>query len=326
MEKPDFSNILPKEQLIPILKELENNTWIELKKGENVVEYLEKLSSLIAPQIGGLTLFFQNYNKGRKWPIFFYRIRATDEIKNRALRSEYSYPPSNIPSHQRANLPGYPVFYAADSPGTALFEVLRMDSYEHNIGKSYCLSVWEMSDEKGFIFSNLMYDGLPENSPFISFSKYPKDKEPKEFDEWFTNEQKEGFFELMKFYSRIFQNDTKYVISSFIAHQHLYNLKGPHGFRSDVLIYPSIQLDKNSLNFAIHPNFVDERLKLRTIYELEFKDVILRHEKPIGSDMTIKNFAVNDYGRIIWLSRNGSESLFQKRMSEELEGWVQMKK
>jgi hypothetical protein len=316
--KPDFSNIPPVNELIPILDELENREWKKYEKGKDIEEYINELDSLLAPYLGGgIHLFFQNYESASDWHIPFFRIRNLVEIKNKYLRTEFSYPPPSILSHQRANLPGFPVFYAASNPFVALQEVIKDKPNKDVLGGKYCLSAWQIKGKEDFIFSKLMYDGVPKESPLHDLSVYDESLEPKEMKEWFTEEQRMSLVEIMKFYSRIFQNDSKYAISSFVSHRHLYNTK-PNGFRSDIVIYPSIQSNKSSLNFAIHPNFVDERMFLKSIYELtvfDFTNSNRGHEVPI---FTIEQFAVNDKGRIIWLDTHLNESLFYKHYSEDI--------
>ena len=62
--------------------------------------------------------------------------------------------------------------------------------------------------------------------------------------------------------SKQFENESHYV-SGYIAHNHIYY---PGNIRTDILIYPSIQTDKSSLNFAIHPNAVLHKMFLKRIF------------------------------------------------------------
>ena len=141
--------------------------------------------------------------------------------------------------------------------------------------------------------------------------------------ESFTPEQIDGCDEMQKFFSRIFQNDERYSISSFIAHRHMYNeidvpLDRPElQFRADVLIYPSIRMDKKSINYAIHPNFVDEKMSLNTVYKIRMQEIYFKNGNPHGFKFSFDEYAVNDKSRLVWLKVNPEHTFFKQRLKED---------
>lgn len=323
-KNPDFSNMPTLAKVKSVIKELESLKWEKFKPGDSVSIYNKKIEETLTGILGGISLNYRWFDGSRTLPFNFYRVRPFDEFKNIRLRNEYSYPPAIIPSHQRANLPGYPVFYASDFPLTAVIEVIRTHKNLSEIKDRYfCLSVWKVTGDQSAVLAPLLYDGIPTDNPLYEFGQYTKGQEPEELKSLFTPDQIAGMEEMLKFYSRVFQNDDQYTISSFIGHRHLYNdVDAPDNqpelqFRGDILIYPSIRLDKRSINYAIHPNFADERMTLSSIYKIRIKNFIEENSFLSGFTFDLAAYAHNDKGRIIWLNPDPNNELYKRKLRED---------
>lgn len=72
-----------------------------------------------------------------------------------------------------------------------------------------------------------------------------------------------------QYFSRSFVNDNKYSISSYIAHKSIYD----NQFGNTMLMYPSRQMQHSRTNFAFHPNFVDECMKIEKVYFVKMKNI-----------------------------------------------------
>ncbi|MEP7317278.1 MAG: hypothetical protein ABI921_01005 [Panacibacter sp.] len=197
-------------------------------------------------------------------PKKFYRLRKQTNTFNEKLISEYSYPPNHfVKTVQRANIPYHPVFYCSDNPYTAITETIK-DDEKLNSRDYYYMSEWLTKDNQELRICPFIFDNLPENNPY----KILIDINRKKVFEQFTNhteEEKNGLFEILKFLSNLFTFENTYVVSSYLAYINLY---APHNLRPDVFIYPSVQTQKRTVNFAIHPNAVIEKLFLNRIFKL----------------------------------------------------------
>src|SRR5690606_4152403 len=111
----------------------------------------------------------------------------------------------------------------------------------------------------------------------------------------YTEEEIEGMCELMNALSLLFLNDN-YIVTSFLAHYYIYTKFLP---RPDIFIYPSVQTNNKSVNFAVHPNTVVEKLNLKRVFKLKVTEI--NHEKhSFGSK--ILSIGKNEEGNILWRS------------------------
>ena len=62
-------------------------------------------------------------------------------------------------------------------------------------------------------------------------------------------------------------------------------------------MYPSWQTDRKSLNFAIHPNSVTEKMRLKKVYKMTISD-FTEDKKSYSS--TISKVAHNKNGILYW--------------------------
>lgn len=238
--------------------------------GDNITEYIETIGNLISedlsfyPPILFQEFFYNNF------PIkSFYRARKRTEIDNYQLIREHSYPPVSKVGLQRCNFPKHPVFYCSMNPKTAIKEVHRNNS---NQAKDYCVSKWEIinTPEKIF-FENLLATRLPESNIYKKVGDNKLNNINKPFEETFHSKLNEdsinGIKAFLIYLNKLFIESNDYSISAYISHQSIYAI---HNHKTDILMYPSVQDNLNDVNFAIHPNFVENRMKLSRLYLINY--------------------------------------------------------
>jgi hypothetical protein len=201
----------------------------------------------------------------------FFRARECDKISNIDLISEHSYPPISKAKLGRCNFPELPVFYCSDDAMTALIECAK--NYG-NRNKRYCISKWEIiPTEDLLIFESFLQSNLPVENNYYDIVENMKTRIIDLFEESlkisFDKERKEGVHEYLKYLDSLFISDKNYAISASLAYRNLY---AKHNLRTDILMYPSVQTLNKGVNFAIHPNFVDNNLKLTRLYIVGLDD------------------------------------------------------
>ncbi len=195
----------------------------------------------------------------------FYRCRRKDEIKNLNLICEYNYPPLAFSKKmQRANLPYHPVFYSSNHALTTIKETLQ---HGFTKGERLMISRWVMRDTHPFYIAPLLFHGLKKSHPWYTRIEHIKKYEIKKALQGKTTDEYNGALQILNALSKEFFKSKDYKISASMAHSYLYS-DDPY-MRCDVLIYPSVCTDGRSVNFAIHPNFVDNRIFMEEIYVVE---------------------------------------------------------
>lgn len=239
--------------------------------GSNTMDYakyMQLMESKIMDVFGYMSLIFINDYRNTSMKPIVYRARPLDQITNKLLISEYSYPPTSVSyliGNQRANLKGFPAFYGSSIPMTAIKE---------SIGRNTKLSTlaitrWRFNKDipvpiialttdlekiknghlkQNTIFENLIKDGL-------------------------SDSQIDGFIILHDFYSSLFLDDNHRSVSSFLGNFFLYQ----QAFQP-ILSFPSIQMNKATNNYAIHPNIVDQAMNIERIYFMQLKNFNLEGE------------------------------------------------
>jgi hypothetical protein len=193
----------------------------------------------------------------------FYRARKTKEILNQNIITEYSYPPTTFCKKAlRANLPLFPVFYATNNALNSIFETIQDKQFK---GEILAVSKWTMRDTQPFFTAPFLFSKLSSHHPWSDMVQEYKTKglidsgvHPIKINQTVLALEK---------LSNLFYNDTDYRVSASIAHNLLYSTR--NNLNCDVFIYPSIQANGDNVNFAVHPNFVTNRLFLEKIYIVE---------------------------------------------------------
>lgn len=208
------------------------------------------------------------------YPNKFFRARiispnSTEDLSN---PNTYSYPPiANTTSYQRANVPGFPVFYAALDAHTALEEVRKNGINPIESGDIIFLSEWRL---KGQAEISLKYLTLPEIIEEDQlYSKLTK-KVYKELEGLFA----EMGINHVKFQSALFERISRlflggnYFQSSIIAYYIMFMTPKLEGIKIDGIIYPSCSNNFRSVNCALNPEFVNDNLELVGVCKLRFNE------------------------------------------------------
>ncbi|SDX36118.1 RES domain-containing protein [Flavobacterium degerlachei] len=254
-----------------VLKSIENFNKEILKKPSDFTEIKEYITYLDGIFMKHFKIFHNMTQiiKPKLLPFKMFRVREYEPIKNKDLFNEYSYPPTDFVGDGRCNFKKKPVFYCSNNPITALLEVIRNTEYK---SKKFCISTWSLIDNnEDLIIDNFLQSNLHPLNIFQNLANSQIENIDKVFEQKLNNEQKLGIIEFYKFLDSKFIEDKDYSISSFLAHRRLY---ADHNFRSDIIIYPSVQTESKSVNFAIQPNFVDNCMKIERFYivELDYYD------------------------------------------------------
>lgn len=277
------------DQLILIEK------WDKYKVLTNPKTFYNRVESVLLEKLKIFPFAFEFHNSN-SFPFKFYRVRKSEKKFNNSLISEYSHPPASVINYiQRANLPYHPVFYCSDNPGTAIAEAIK-NTENVNPKDIYYLSEWEFLPDTKFILSPFFFGNLNKNSFYSFWSDSNLIKLKKTLEKQGEIKAYESFSEIFRFLSNLFVYENSYVISSVLAHSHLY---ANHNLRADLFVYPSVQLDRTSVNYAIHPNTVSEKLKLNKVFEMKFDEI----DKNTGIKFRLINFGQNINSNIIWNSQ-----------------------
>lgn len=241
---------------------LEEN-WNSLRYEENPEEFSKQFNELFGRHLKHIPYLVKRVNS-KDVDLKFFRVRKVDEKFNAELISTHASPPSEVCTKlQRANIPHFPVFYGSENPGTAITEIMQGKS--GNMRDVYVLSEWSFKANTIINICPLIFGSsqVPWVQDFVSGAiKYIKN----DILNGYQEAQKDGFIEVLKFLSNLFIFENARPITSHIAHMNMY---AQHGYRPDLIIYPSIQTKMNTVNFAIHPNAVAEKAKLENVYSLK---------------------------------------------------------
>src|SRR5438128_690955 len=106
---------------------------------------------------------------------------------------------------------------------------------------------------------------------------------------------------MKEYFSSLFIKDSNRTISSFLAHNYIY--ESPFG--NTLFMYPSIKAKHANVNFAVHPNFVDEMMELAQIYRVRVNSIEDIDSKTIKFSFELCNeIAIKSKTKIIWTSTN----------------------
>lgn len=207
-------------------------------------------------------------------PLTLHRARliSADSIEDISDPKTFSYPPAcRLHNFQRASAPGYPVFYGAFDGKTVMEEITINGQQTIKPGDTIYVSEWTVKAGHKFNLATLT---LPEiTSDHQQFSELTK-KILNDFEYLFVNE--DVFFKksqefLFREVSDLFLNG-RHVQSGIIAHDILYNTGEVNGMRIDGIIYPSCVNNFRSINCALHPDFVDRALVLKSVRKFTFQE------------------------------------------------------
>ncbi len=215
----------------------------------------------------------------------------------------FSCPPWNMDNgFGRANWKARNVFYGSDSVLTALKET--KDQY--NKGNEIFLAKWGFDYDKlpanKIQVTSLVFDNFSPENPWREMIPNIEKNELR-FRKDIGEDGAKNIIHLIKKLSKLFVelDKSKYPISAFISDNIIYS-----DFHKDkrseiyfpILIYPSVETNAASCNFAIHPFFVKEYMKLDKVIH-----IILDEINPKSTTYSINKIGFcNDSNKIDWYS------------------------
>lgn len=233
-------------------------------------------------------------------PNKFFRARIISSNSNEDLSdpNTYSYPPiAYTTSYQRANVPGFPVFYAALDAHTALEEVRKNGVNPIESGDIIFLSEWRLKNEAEISLKYLTLPEIIEEDQL--YSKLTK-KVYKELEGLFGKKGKIHVkFQLALFerISRLFLGDN-YFQSSIIAYYIMFMTPKLEGIKIDGIIYPSCSNNFRSVNCALNPEFVNNNLELVGVSKLRFNEF-----SNIGAEVSNTYLGTFKNNKVLWTSQ-----------------------
>ena len=223
----------------------------DLENEKNILSANKKITSYLGSYFG-LTRNFKN--------ITLYRVTRiyTDLEKKIDYPTSFMNPESKDSKLGRANLQGFPVFYASLNPQTAIDEANLTDDEE------FYLSKWKVINHLSafkFILDSKKRNGFLESSTIKDLNRLLQSS---------SLIEKENFIYKQKKITDLFTevNNNQYKISSKIAHFYIYSELFQN---TPSIVYPSVKKLKDEYNFAIHPNFVKDKneFQLQSVQKLK---------------------------------------------------------
>jgi hypothetical protein len=194
-----------------------------------------------------------------------YRVRLNIDTKSEDINliQTHSYPlPCFCSSNGRANIKGKSVFYCSTKPEVALYESRPKK------GAEGFLSIWKPKAERPIKFGLLISTDLRADNPWHVLAKTTFET-INEFLKTHAKYKYEHFVELFSFIAERFKNEKKpYPITSYLSHELIYGKKW-----HDLILYPSVATDNKFCNMAIHPNTVNNQLRLEKVIRFKIREI-----------------------------------------------------
>lgn len=185
-------------------------------------------------------------------------------------KESFYYPPAEYTKKGRCNIDGAPVLYMSIDEYTTIFET------KSKIGDEVYISEWilDLSDKDVFYeYSFFFSPEIVKNKESYAYGYSYKLKEQfdKNLESYGASEEiRENALYFLEKYQDIFRikGDKYYHITSSIANNifkplKIENLKDH--FQFDVISYPSISTNLESVNFAFHKDFSDKHIKIKSV-------------------------------------------------------------
>jgi hypothetical protein len=259
-----FSKETIDKQFEQILKELKPSMDYEI--------LIKKFSKILYNRVLS-TLTYDS--KSEEFTI--YRITKPWENFDFNNQKSYSYNPKPK-DIGRAHRKGFPVFYGAIDPFTAFSEM--KDSIK--INDKFYMSRWKLKFKSNTNVHSLAINSSTKNNEHIlnPLIKRPYEGMKNMFKN-IPNEFKEGHIYAIEKMGDLFttKGNSNYHITSAYSHEIMYEAKSK-GIDIPILIYPSVENNLNSINWAIHPSIVDsEEMKVQDVFELSLKENNSKNKK-----------------------------------------------
>lgn len=290
------------------IDKLKNIQWPKYELGDDVNEYIKKVSNIFTGEFNILPDVIQPI-KPDNFRFKIFRVRELNDFNDINLICEHSYPPIGFTKLNRCNFPKYPVFYGSNNAMTALIEVVRDKPFEK---KKYCISSWRIyGTDSDILVQPYLFGDLHADNAFKILQEGMNNKIKDIFENRLSPEQEEGMKMYLKFMADTFTRDDSYTLSAFFANRQLY---APHNLRTEILIYPSEQTLKRGVNFAIHPNFVDSKMHVIRFYIVEINKI----DKDQGTiNLNFTNYGLLERSQIVWKNITPTDTVYKEFIKED---------
>jgi hypothetical protein len=202
--------------------------------------------------------------------VYRTRVILKDSKEDITNPKTFSYAP-NASSYQRANTPGYPVFYAAIDGKTALQE-LRVNGIEPvKRGDQIYLSEWRVKPGEKCNLNCLTTPDLIGDEYFVGPIAQQLNIAIPLILSKLQPELREIQIYVMAELASIFLKGS-YFQSGIIAHHLIYESRDRKTGHADGVIYPSCANNFESLNYALHPHFVDNNMEIVSVRKISFDE------------------------------------------------------
>ena len=291
----DLKDIPKLSEVNKAIERIKANDFPQYTNGNDVEKFVKEIKQILINEFG---ILFNPVTplKHLEFSLKIFRAREANLNTDFNLIRAHSYPPIDLTKMGRCNFPKYPVFYGSDNALTALIEIARNTE---NPNKKYFISKWEiLSPEETLIFQTFLQTELPDENLYKIFQKEIKGKINKTFEKSFNEkldpEREKGLVKYLSFLDSSFIKDNNYSLSASLAFKALYD---EHNYRTDILMYPSVQTKFQGVNLAIQPNFVENYLKLNRIYEVSLEN----YNPEQGSvSITFHKYGIVEKNVIMW--------------------------
>lgn len=296
----------PYEQILAALGRFKELEWPKFDNNSDVTKYIGEVSQLFINEFSLLPSIGQPV-KARDFSFDLFRVRKLSTFANIDLLCEHSYTPIHLTNKLgRCNFPYHPVFYCSNDAITSLIEVGK----DELLGNRFCISVWRVrpSDYEIFVEPYLFGDSHPEGE-YMKWRQSLVSEINTPFENKLTEDQKKGLIMYLNFLAETFLNDSEYIKSAFFTHRRLY-VNNP--IPTEILIYPSVQSERRTLNMCLHPNFVDNMLISKRFYIVEVKNV--------GSEniqLSFIRFGEPNRSRIKWINFDPESADLQEYIAND---------
>lgn len=184
--------------------------------------------------------------------------------------NSFSHPPARACRAGRVNLASHPVLYASMSAVTAMLEFRKSDNQPLKKGDIIYVSDWTIDEAvPGFCSQFVFGDDISIGESLKELNLHNRNK-VNHSSKPYTGDTQEANWLLLESLSRYFITDENYAVSSFLGHHMLYENRNT-SWKADLLLYPSVQSKLNSINLAVHPDFVAKHMKLKEVQKVIFE-------------------------------------------------------
>ncbi|GEP52744.1 hypothetical protein FNO01nite_34160 [Flavobacterium noncentrifugens] len=285
MNPVNYKNLEETELSISRLKKV---VWPDINSAIDHNKFIKDVEQILFNEFDYIPLSVR-INDRFDLPLF--RARELKSFTDINLFHEHSLPPIHLSVTQRCNFAGHPVFYCSMNPLTAVFEVVRNNDYT---SKKYCISKWAISEGSEIANQSFLQVPLHKENYLQNLRNDEKEKVRKIFGRELEESKVNGIIKYWEFLQEMFVSDN-YTLSATLAHKSLFGKNNP--INPDIIIYPSLQSNSVTANFAIHPNFVNQRLILKRLYVVE---IVGYNKTSMRCDVNVTKFGKIERNKIIW--------------------------